>query len=178
MKYRLSEIAQIATGGRLRGQDVEVRSVMTDSRHSFAPESAPMFVAIAGVNHDGHNFIGDLYRRGVRAFMVEREMEYGDYPEAGFVVVERSLRALQRVAADYRSKFGGTMVAITGSTGKTAVKEWIAECAPAGVKVFRSPRSYNSQLGVALSLLMMEGDEDLAVIEAEAGCRKCKRCIH
>lgn len=166
MKYRLSEIAQIATGGILRGQDVEVRSVMTDSRHSFAPESAPMFVAIAGVNHDGHNFIGDLYRRGVRAFMVERELEYDDYPEAGFVVVERSLRALQRVAADYRSKFGGTMVAITGSTGKTAVKEWIAECAPAGVKVFRSPRSYNSQLGVALSLLMMEGDEDLAVIEA------------
>lgn len=148
------------------GCDVEVASIMTDSRHSFAPESAPMFVAIAGVNHDGHNFIDDLYRRGVRAFMVEREIDREQYPEAGFVVVGRSLRALQEVAANYRSKFKGTMVAITGSTGKTAVKEWIAECAPVGVKVFRSPRSYNSQLGVALSLLMMEGDEDLAVIEA------------
>lgn len=166
MRYRLSEIAHIVTRGRLWGCDVEVKSVMTDSRHSFAPESAPMFVAIAGINHDGHNFIDDLYRRGVRAFMVEREIDTTPYPEAGFVVVERSLRALQQVAAHYRSHFDGVMVAVTGSTGKTAVKEWIAECAPAGVKVFRSPRSYNSQLGVALSLLMMEGDEDIAVIEA------------
>ena len=166
MKYRLSEIAGIAKGGRLLGCDVEVRSVMTDSRHSFAPESAPMFVAIAGINHDGHNFIGDLYRRGVRAFMVERDINADEYPEAGFVVVGRSLRALQSLAADYRRHFDGVMVAVTGSTGKTAVKEWIAECAPEGVKVFRSPRSYNSQLGVALSLLMMEGNEDIAVIEA------------
>lgn len=165
MKYRLSEIAAIA-GGRFVGQQREVRSIMTDSRHSFAPESEPLFVAIEGVNHDGHNFIGDLYRRGVRAFMVERDIDMAEFPEAGFVVVRRSLRALQSLAADYRSKFKGTMVAITGSTGKTAVKEWIAECAPEGVRVFRSPRSYNSQLGVALSLLMMEGDEDLAVIEA------------
>lgn len=139
---------------------------MTDSRHSFASESAPLFVAIAGVNHDGHNFIADLYRRGVRAFMVEREIATEEFPEAGFVVVGRSLRALQSLAADYRSKFRGTVVAITGSTGKTAVKEWIAESAPEGVRVFRSPRSYNSQLGVALSLLMMEGSEDIAVIEA------------
>lgn len=148
------------------GCDVDVRSVMTDSRHSFAPESAPMFVAIAGINHDGHNFIDDLYRRGVRAFMVEREINAEAYPEAGFVVVGRSLRALQSLAADYRRHFDGVMVAVTGSTGKTAVKEWIAECAPEGVRVFRSPRSYNSQLGVALSLLMMEGNEDIAVIEA------------
>ena len=166
MKYRLSEIADIVSGGRLLGADVEVASVMTDSRHSFAVESAPLFVAIAGENHDGHNFIGDLYRRGVRAFLVEREVAVGEYPEAGFVVVGRSLRALQELAANYRSKFGGVMVAITGSTGKTTVKEWIVQSAPAGVRVFRSPRSFNSQLGVALSLLMMEGNEDVAVIEA------------
>ena len=139
---------------------------MTDSRHSFAVESAPLFVAIAGENHDGHNFIGDLYRRGVRAFLVEREVAVEEFPEAGFVVVGRSLRALQELAADYRSKFGGVMVAVTGSTGKTTVKEWIVQSAPAGVRVFRSPRSFNSQLGVALSLLMMEGNEDIAVIEA------------
>jgi alanine racemase len=166
MKYRLAEIASIARGGRLVGENVEVRSVMTDSRHSFAPDSAPMFVAIAGVIHDGHNFIDDLYRRGVRAFMVEREVDAEAYPEAGFVVVPRSLRALQSLAANYRSHFDGVMVAVTGSTGKTAVKEWIAESAPEGVRVFRSPRSYNSQLGVALSLLMMDGSEDIAVIEA------------
>lgn len=157
---------EIVAGSRLVGNDVEVRSVVTDSRHSFALGSAPMFVAIEGVNHDGHDFIGDLYRRGIRAFMVEKELDFTPYPEAGFVVVGRSLRALQAMAADYRTYFDGTVVAITGSTGKTAVKEWIAQCAPEGVRVFRSPRSYNSQLGVALSLLMMEGNEDLAVIEA------------
>lgn len=166
MKYRLSEIAQIASRGEFHGKDMEVRSVMTDSRHSFDSECAPMFVAIAGTNHDGHRFIDDLYRRGVRAFMVERKVDFEAWPEAGFVVVERSLRALQSLAAHYRQRFGGKVVAITGSTGKTAVKEWIAESAPEGLRVFRSPRSYNSQLGVALSLLMMDGTEDLAVIEA------------
>ena len=166
MRYKLGQIAEIVAGSRLVGCDVEVCSVMTDSRHSFAPESKPLFVAIEGVNHDGHNFIADLYRRGVRGFMVERDVDFALFPEAGFVVVPRSLRALQAVAADYRAHFGGVVVAITGSTGKTAVKEWIAQCAPAGVRVFRSPRSYNSQLGVALSLLMMEGNEDIAVIEA------------
>lgn len=161
----MSQIAEI-TCGRLVGENLQVASIMTDSRHSFAIERAPMFVAMGGVNHNGHHFIDDLYRRGMRAFMVECEVDFGAYPEAGFVVVERSLWALQKVAIDYRSKFKGTMVAITGSTGKTTTKELIAEVAPEGIRVFRSPRSYNSQLGVALSLLMIEGDEDLAVIEA------------
>ena len=69
MNYKLSEIASI-TGGRLVGADHQVGRVITDSRHSFAAEQNPMFVAIGGVNHDGHNFIDDLYRRGLRAFMV------------------------------------------------------------------------------------------------------------
>ncbi|MBR3854034.1 MAG: alanine racemase [Tidjanibacter sp.] len=165
MNYSLKDIARIA-GGTLVGADRCVGRVITDSRHSFATEQNPLFVAIGGVNHDGHNFIDDLYRRGLRAFMVERDLNFGAWPEAGFVVVERSLRALQKVAADYRAGFRGTVVAITGSTGKTTTKELIAEVAPKGVRLFRSPRSYNSQLGVALSLLMIEGDEDLAVIEA------------
>ena len=165
MNYKLSEIAAI-TGGRLVGADHQVGRVITDSRHSFAAEQNPMFVAIGGVNHDGHNFIDDLYRRGLRAFMVERSLNFEAWPEAGFVVVERSLRALQKVAVDYRGHFKGVVVAITGSSGKTTTKELIAEAAPEGVRIFRSPRSYNSQLGVALSLLMIEGDEDMAVIEA------------
>ena len=165
MKYTLGQIAEIS-GGRLVGADLTARGVMTDSRHSFAADRMPIFVAIEGVNHDGHRFVSDLYRRGVRAFMVEHDVEFGLYPEAGFVVVKRSLTALQKLAAYHRSQFRGKVVAITGSTGKTTMKEWIAQAAPDGVRVFRSPRSYNSQLGVALSLLMIEGDEDLAVIEA------------
>lgn len=148
------------------GVDAEVDSVVTDSRRSFGRDERPVFAAIAGRNHDGHGFIDDLYRRGVRAFIVEREVDMAAYLEAGFVVTGSSLRALQALASDYRSSFKGAMVAITGSSGKTTVKEWIAQLAPAGMKIFRSPRSYNSQLGVPLSILMMSGDEDLALIEA------------
>ncbi len=165
MNYTLGQIAEIS-GGRLVGANLTARGVMTDSRHSFAADRMPIFVAIEGVNHDGHRFVSDLYRRGVRAFMVEHEVDFGLYPEAGFVVVGRSLVALQKLAAYHRSQFRGKVVAITGSTGKTTMKEWIAQAAPDGMRLFRSPRSYNSQLGVALSLLMIEGDEDLAVIEA------------
>ncbi len=165
MKYRLSRIAEVC-GGRFSGVDVEVDTVITDSRRSFGRDETPVFVAIRGRNHDGHGFIDDLYRRGVRAFIVEREVDMAAYPDAGFVLAGSSLRALQAMASDYRSSFKGTMVAITGSNGKTTVKEWIAQAAPAGMKIFRSPRSYNSQLGVPLSILMMNGDEDFALIEA------------
>ena len=164
MRYKLSDIAAIC-GGRLVGTDGQVRSVFTDSR-SLAVGSGALFVAIAGANHDGHRYIAALYRRGVRAFIVEREVDFELYGDAGFVVVNSSLDALQALAAEYRSQFRGTVVAVTGSNGKTIVKEWIAQLAPASAKLFRSPRSYNSQVGVPLSVLMMEGDERVAVFEA------------
>ena len=167
MKYRLSEIATIC-GGRLCGEDCEVRGVETDSRNcAFGKEV--MFVAMRGANHDSHNFVAEMYERGVRAFMCERECECGE--GAGCVVVDNAIEALQRLAEAHREKISGCVVGITGSNGKTVVKEWIAQCLPAGGKLFRSPRSYNSQLGVALSLLMAEGDEDLVLIEA--GISQC-----
>ena len=145
------------------GEDCEIRGVETDSRNcAFGKEV--MFVAMRGANHDSHTFVAEMYERGVRAFMCEKECECG--AGAGCVVVENSVAALQRLAAAYRDTFTGRVVGITGSNGKTIVKEWISQCAPAEVKLFRSPRSYNSQLGVALSLLMAEGDEDLVLIEA------------
>ncbi len=139
---------------------------MADSRRSVAGDGAALFVAIRGHNHDGHDHIGELYRRGVRGFMVEREVDASAWPGAGFVRVNKSLAGLQAPAAHYRLSFSGTVVGITGSSGKTTVKEWIAQAAPEGVSLFRSPRSYNSQLGVPLSILMMTGNEDIALIEA------------
>lgn len=121
-------------------------------------------MAMRGANHDSHNFVAEMYERGVRAFMCEKECECG--AGAGCVVVENAVEALQRLAESHREHISGVVVGITGSNGKTIVKEWIAQCLPAGVKLFRSPRSYNSQLGVALSLLMAEGDEELVLIEA------------
>lgn len=164
MRYALSEIAQIC-GVKHVGNDVEVCDVVTDSR-SCAFGDGAMFVAMRGVNHDSHNYIADMYKCGVRAFMVECGADY-DYVEgAGYVEVENSLQALQTLAAFHRERFSGVVVGITGSNGKTVVKEWVARALPQSVKFFASPMSYNSQLGVALSLLMIDGDEEVALIEA------------
>ncbi|MFI3288732.1 MAG: alanine racemase [Rikenellaceae bacterium] len=163
MNYRLSDIARI-TGGTLRGADQVVNEVVVDSRGSAAG-SETLFVAMRGVNHDSHDFIPQMVNRGVVSFLVERE-EVEILNGCSYVVVDSAIEALQRLAADHRSKFKGVVVGITGSNGKTVVKEWIAQVATESLKIFRSPRSYNSQLGVALSLLMIGGDEDIALIEA------------
>ncbi len=162
MKYSLSDIARMC-GGELHGQDLVVGDVVTDSRCCAFGDGA-MFVAMRGVNYDSHDFVVDMYNRGVRAFMVERTVAIAE--DVGCVCVDNALEALQRLAATHRSAFKGKVVGITGSNGKTMVKEWAARALPAAVKIFVSPMSYNSQLGVALSLLMIEGDEELALIEA------------
>ena len=164
MKYLLSQIAAVV-GGKFSGTDCEVQSVVTDSR-SLTCElgSGPMFVAMCGANHDSHDYIAQMYVRGVRAFLTERSVE--PLPGCGYVAVPNAIAALQCLAAYHRAQFKGTVVGITGSNGKTVIKEWIAEELPAGMKCYRSPKSYNSQLGVPLSVLMIEGDEQLALIEA------------
>ena len=164
MKYLLTQISAVV-GGKFSGTDCEVQSVVTDSR-SLTCElgSGPMFVAMCGANHDSHDYIAQMYARGVRAFLTERRGEA--LPGCGYVVVGNAIAALQCLAAYHRAQFKGTVVGITGSNGKTVIKEWIAEELPAGMKCYRSPKSYNSQLGVPLSVLMIEGDEQLALIEA------------
>ena len=119
MKFLLSEIAEIC-GGRLCGRDRAVGSVVTDSR-SCAIGNDAIFVAISGVNHDAHDFVEAMAERGTRAFMVERDVQLSD--DCGVVVVEDSLQALQRLALYNRSRFAGKVVAVTGSNGKTIVKE-------------------------------------------------------
>lgn len=150
-------------GGELRGKDCWVGDVVTDSRR-YAFGAGAMFVAMRGKNHDSHDYIDAMYRSGVRAFMVERQGIVAE--DAGYVCVDNALEALQRLAAAHRASFRGTVVGITGSNGKTIVKELTARALPAGTRLVASPMSYNSQLGVALSLLMIEGDEDVALIEA------------
>ncbi len=164
MNYTLSQIAAIV-GGHFSGCDRAVQSVVTDSRSlSCELGTAPLFVAMHGANHDSHLFIEEMRGRGVRAFLVEEAV--GEAAECGYVRVDNAIAALQRLAAHHRAKFRGTVVGITGSNGKTVIKEWIAEELPAGMRYYRSPKSYNSQLGVPLSVLMLEGDEELAIFEA------------
>ena len=162
MEFTLSQIADICSA-RYYGADVLVKSIITDSRTMASTDQA-LFVAIKGVNHDAHDYIDDMVARGVKAFIAEQEVAL---PEGcGVVVVDDSLEALQCLASHYRQQFKGEVVGVTGSNGKTMVKEWIAASVTEDVKLYRSPRSYNSQLGVALSLLMMPQDADIAIIEA------------
>ena len=163
MNYLLSDIARIV-GGELLGEDLRVTEIATDSRSVIATESV-VFAAIDGKNHDGHQFIGRMAERGVEAYIVERDMELPT-KRCGMVRVDSTLAALQSLAAYHRSQFKGDVVAITGSNGKTIVKEWAARSMPDSVGSFASPKSYNSQLGVALSLLMLNGNESVAFIEA------------
>ncbi len=162
MKYQLSQIAQIC-GGELFGADSTVNEVLTDSRHSGGGGES-LFVAMCGERHDSHSFIGAMRRRGVNCFIVEDSRAVVD--GASFVVVVNSLEALQKLASHYRSTLKGEVVAITGSNGKTLVKEWISQAYSAEGRLFRSPRSYNSQLGVALSILMASVDDDIVLLEA------------
>ena len=162
MNYLLSDIAHIV-GGEHRGADLRVSEVATDSR-AIVSGSDVVFAAINGKNHDGHTYIPRMTAQGVKAFIVEREVELSE--GSGMVIVESTIVALQRLAEYHRSLFRGVVVGITGSNGKTIVKEWAARSVPDTVRSFASPKSYNSQLGVALSLLMIEGEEQVAFIEA------------
>ncbi|MDZ7848765.1 MAG: Mur ligase family protein [Owenweeksia sp.] len=118
-----------------------------------------------GKNHDGHHHIRELIEKGVCHFVVE-ELPESEYDECNFLIVPDSLKALQQLAAAVRSKFAGPVVAITGSNGKTVVKEWLWQVLNSQLAVCRSPKSYNSQVGVPLSVWELGSQHQLAVFEA------------
>ncbi len=159
------EIATI-TDGTVKGDpDRQVRHLATDSRSLPGIEHV-MFIAIRGDRHDGNDYISDLYARGIRSFLTDREPDYDSLQAASFCIVENTLTALQKLAGERRKSFAGTVVAITGSNGKTIVKEWVSQMLLHETELVRSPRSYNSQLGVPLSLWQLSGSYNVAVIEA------------
>ncbi len=169
MNYTLNQIAK-ATGAKLYGNDLTINHIAIDSR-SAEINSSTLFVALSGVARDGHTYVYSAAKSDCKAFLVEHLPE--NWAEIGsFLVVTDTLFALQELASMHRASFTGEVIAITGSNGKTTVKEWFSQLwDSANGKLFRSPRSYNSQIGVALSLLMIEGDERVAIIEA--GISKC-----
>jgi alanine racemase len=124
------------------------------------------FFALNGTFRDGHLFIDSAYDQGIRIFVISKKVDTKFYPDAFFVHVKDSLRALQNLASEHRKKFSYPVIAITGSTGKTTIKEWIFHLIKGEKRVIRSPKSFNSQLGVALSLLELTSECDLALIEA------------
>lgn len=183
MQYKISDIARITSAERHGSLDATINWLLIDSRSLCFPEET-LFFAIRTARNDGHRYIEELYRRGVRNFVVEyipqqfqtsgsdahigtlaRESQQS-YGEANFLVVHDSLHALQSLAAYHRQQFAIPIIALTGSNGKTTVKEWLYQLLSPDFNVCRSPRSYNSQIGVPLSLWLMDGHHDLAIIEA------------
>ncbi|MDR2130571.1 MAG: bifunctional UDP-N-acetylmuramoyl-tripeptide:D-alanyl-D-alanine ligase/alanine racemase [Odoribacteraceae bacterium] len=166
MRYTVAEIAAI-TGGALAGGDpVTIQECSIDSR-SLLRAAGTLFFALKGERHDGHDYIPALYAAGVRAFVVsDARPAFDALDGANFIRVPDVTRALQALAARHRRQSTAEFVGITGSNGKTIVKEWIHQLAPADWRLYRGPRSYNSQVGVPLSLLGIDDEDRVAVIEA------------
>lgn len=164
--YKTKELSRILNSKAGITEDFEITAVSVDSRSVTLPETT-LFFALKGINHDGHEYVADLYAKGCRNFVVsEQRQEWHDLTGANFWVVENVLAALQALAAEQRRRVQAKVIGITGSNGKTVVKEWIYQLLADEGGVYRSPRSYNSQVGVPLSLLGMEEDCRVAVIEA------------
>ena len=166
MSYTLERIASLV-GAHLWGDEaVEVRWLLTDSRSLCFPEDT-LFFALESRRNDGHRYISELYRRGVRSFVVSRLPEdMTSCPDANFLQVVSPLKALQRLAERHREAFGIPVVGITGSNGKTVVKEWLYQLLSPGKSVTRSPRSYNSQIGVPLSVWNLDEKNEVGLFEA------------
>ena len=166
MSYTLEQIASFI-GARVYGvEHNEISWLLTDSRSLCFPEST-LFFALESARNDGHRYINELYRRGVRAFVVNKEpQDILLYPETGFLLVQDTLKALQRLAERHRESFDIPVVGITGSNGKTIVKEWLYQLLSSQQVVTRSPRSYNSQIGVPLSVWAINEHTDIGIFEA------------
>lgn len=163
--YKISEIAEMSGGLLVGAQDVCVNRLLTDSRLLSFPEDT-LFLAITSSRDDGHKYIDDLYRKNVRNFMVSRDAsEFSKYKDANFIVVKDVVAALQRMTAAHRARFNVPVIGITGSNGKTIVKEWLYQLLHEDYHISRSPRSYNSQIGVPLSVWEMDDDTQLGVFE-------------
>ncbi|MDR0559989.1 MAG: bifunctional UDP-N-acetylmuramoyl-tripeptide:D-alanyl-D-alanine ligase/alanine racemase [Prevotellaceae bacterium] len=166
MEYTVEKIAK-TVNGKFRGNgNALITRIFTDSRNQTGEELQLMFVAINGKRHDGHKYIDELFRKGVRNFLVINGFDCQRFAGANFVFAENTVDAIQKIAADYRSLFSFPVLGITGSNGKTCVKEWIYRILKDTKKISRSPKSYNSQIGAPLSVLMADDDSDLGIFEA------------
>lgn len=145
--------------------EATIRTLLTDSR-KLHDTVFGLFFALQN-RRDGHAYLHDAYQAGVRSFVIsDKNIATNQFPEANFYLVEHTLKALQDLAAHHRSKFNYPVIGITGSNGKTIVKEWLFQLLSSNYSIVRSPKSYNSQLGVALALWEMTDNHTMAIIEA------------
>ena len=166
MQYTIGEISKILNATFVGpSPDSKVTRLLTDSRSLSFPEET-LFFAIVTLHGNGHAYIPELYSRGVRCFVVSSADAIEACPDANFILVKDTVAALQSLAARHRSLFDIPVVGITGSDGKTIVKEWLYHLTAGKYLVTRSPRSYNSQIGVPLSVWMLGEESTLGIFEA------------
>lgn len=163
--FNLKYISQFVTGEFFGSDTNSFVKIITDSRKLNRFEET-LFVAIPGLQHDGHKFITELYKKGVRSFIVSKKIDIAKFPDASFIQVKNPVIALQELAVYKRMNYHNPVIAITGSNGKTIVKEWLFWILSPYYKIIRSPKSYNSQIGVPLSLWLLDDESELAIIEA------------
>ena len=163
--FELQNINTILNGVLFNNSEVEFSTIITDSR-KISDFRNSLFIAIAGEQHDGHKYIQELYEKGVRCFILSKDVDYQKYTEAGFIKVSNTISALQLLASFKRNNFDIPIIGITGSNGKTIVKDWLYHILSPSLKITRSPKSYNSQIGVPLSLWLLNSETELGIFEA------------
>lgn len=149
----------------LQESSVPIEELVIDTRKVAEPERA-LFIALKTNRRDGHSFIQQGYEKGIRNFLVSEDVDVQQYPASSFIKVNDTLHALQQIAAGYRKQFDIPVIGITGSNGKTIVKEWLYQLLEESYNTVRSPKSYNSQIGVPLSVWLLEPEQQLAIFEA------------
>ena len=165
MAYEIKDIADIINAEAMVVADATIGYLLIDSRKIVFPQTS-LFFAIGGPRRDGHQFIKEVYERGVRNFVVSKTFDASLFSHANFLKVDDVLDALQQLAAHHRKRFAIPVIGITGSNGKTIVKEWLYQLLQHDHNIVRSPRSYNSQLGVPLSVWQMSEQHTLGIFEA------------
>ncbi len=162
----LEQLRNWCNGTWLPGEkDGNVSSFVIDSRKIRQPEHA-LFIALTSDRRDGHQFISDAWGKGIRMFLVAQDVSASDFPGSSFIRVTDTLEALQQIVICYRRQFDIPVIGITGSNGKTIVKEWLGQLLAGKYRLLCSPRSYNSQIGVPLSVWQLRPEHQLAVFEA------------
>lgn len=167
VNYTFADIASFFPKAdlQIKQSEASVRFLLIDSRQITSAQDS-IFIALPGEQFDGHQYLIAAYRAGVRSFILSDKKYKKELPKANLIFVENTRKALQELAAQHRQRFSIPVIGITGSNGKTIVKEWLFQLLRSDFSVVRSPKSYNSQIGVPLSVWEMQEQHDLALIEA------------
>lgn len=164
--YTAESISKILKGELLQQTGYpEIEHVLLDSRKLLIPETS-LFIPLVSERRNAHAYIDELYEKGVSNFVVSEAPPDGKYPKANIILVKNTMQALHMLVAYHRQQFNIPVIGVTGSNGKTIVKEWLYQLLEKDYNIVRSPKSYNSQIGVPLSVWQMRPDNQLAIFEA------------